>query len=93
MTSSLLCSRLNHYMKKAGIERPKKDKMSMHTFRRSLGTELLDSGEDFEMIAQILGHSDKEATKIYVSVSDVMLRACSLDMPPVTQKDGGATCL
>ena len=88
MTSSLLCCRLKKLMEKAGIEHPASDKINMHTFRRSLGTALIDSGESVEMVAQILGHKDKEATKKYISISEKMLRACPLSMPEITRKDG-----
>ena len=56
----------------------------MHTFRRSLGTALIDSGETLELVAQVLGHKDKEATKGYISVSEKMLRSCAMDMPMLT---------
>jgi site-specific recombinase XerD len=75
-------------MQKAEIVRPASEKISMHTFRRSLGTALIDSGESVEMVAQILGHKDKEATKKYISVSEKMLRACPLAMPKYARKDG-----
>lgn len=90
MTSSLLCTRIKKYLKKAGINRPKSEKISMHTFRRSLGTALIDSGENLEMVAQVLGHKDKEATKGYISVSERMLRSCPMEMPELTVKRGGA---
>ena len=88
MTSSLLCCRLKKLMEKAGIEHPASDKINMHTFRRSLGTALIDSGESVEMVAQILGHKDKEATKKYISISENMLRACPLYMQEIKRKDG-----
>ncbi len=90
MTSSLLSTRLKKYLEKTGIKHPKSEKISMHTFRRSLGTALIDSGEDLETVAQVLGHKDKEATKLYISISEKMLRACSLDMPVFSGENGGA---
>ena len=84
MTSSLLCTRINKYLKTADINHPKSEKISMHTFRRGLGTALIDSGENLEMVAQVLGHKDKEATKGYISVSEKMLRLCAMDMPVLT---------
>ena len=90
MTSSMLCTRLKKHLGKAGIRHPKSEKISMHTFRRSLGTALINSGEDLEMVAQVLGHKDKEATKLYISISEKMLRSCPLDMPEFSGEDGGA---
>lgn len=86
MTSALLCHRLKKLMKKAGINRPASEKISMHTFRRSLGTSLVNSGETMEMVAQVLGHKDKEATKGYISVSERMLRLCPLPMPELSER-------
>ena len=87
MTSALLCQRLKKLMEKAGITRPASEKINMHTFRRSLGTSLVDSGENLEMVAQILGHKDKEATKGYISVSERMLRLCALPMPELNERE------
>lgn len=86
MTSSLLCTRIKKYLGKAGINRPKSEKISMHTFRRGLGTSLIDSGENLEMVAQVLGHKDKEAAKGYITVSERLLRSCPMDMPALTGK-------
>jgi site-specific recombinase XerD len=88
MTSSLLCLRLKQLMQEAGIQHPSSDKISMHTFRRSLGTSLIDSGENLELVAQVLGHKDVEATKVYISTSEKLLRMCPLEMP--ARRNGGA---
>ena len=86
MTSSLLCKRLKKLMGKAGISRASSEKINMHTFRRSLGTAMVDSGESLEMVAQILGHKDKEATKGYIAISERMLRECPLPMPEIHER-------
>ena len=86
LTSSLLCQRLKKLMLRAGIIRPASEKINMHTFRRSLGTSLIDSGESLEMVAQILGHKDIEATKRYISVSEQMLRSCPMHMPEINER-------
>ena len=86
MTSSLLCQRLKKLMEKAGISRASSEKINMHTFRRSLGIAMVDSGESLEMVAQILGHKDKEATKGYIAISERMLRECPLPMPEINER-------
>lgn len=86
MTSSLLCQRLKKLMEKAEISRASSEKINMHTFRRSLGTAMVDSGESLEMVAQILGHKDKEATKSYIAISERMLRECPLPMPEINER-------
>ena len=88
MTSSLLCTRMKKIMARVGIHHPAADKISMHTFRRSLGTSLIDSGENVELVAQILGHKNIEATKVYISASESLLRMCPLEMP--ARMKGGA---
>ena len=87
MTSALLCQRMKKLVEKAGIHHPASDKISMHTFRRSLGSEMIDSGESLEMVAQVLGHRDREATKGYISISERMLRKCPLDMPQLNKAE------
>ena len=86
LTSSLLCQRFKKLIQRAGITRPATEKINMHTFRRSLGTSLIDSGESLEMVAQILGHKDIEATKRYISVSEQMLRSCPMPMPEINER-------
>lgn len=54
-----------------------------------MGTALINSGEDLETVAQVLGHKDKEATKLYISISEKMLRSCPLDMPEFSEENGG----
>lgn len=73
MTSSLFCLRLEKYMDLAGIKRSPKDKLGMHTFRRSLGTELMESGSSLELVSQILGHDSTSATQLYISYSEELL--------------------
>lgn len=40
--------------------------------------------DKIKIVAQVLGHKDKEATKGYISVSEKMLRSCAMDMPMLT---------
>ena len=47
---------------------------------------MVDSGESLEMVAQILGHKDKEATKSYIAISERMLRECPLPMPEINER-------
>lgn len=80
MTSSLLYMRLEKYMDLAGVKRNPKDKLGMHTFRRSLGTELMESGSSLELVSQILGHDGTSATQLYIAYSEELLAECPLDL-------------
>lgn len=79
MTSSLLCVRLKKCMKNTGINREPHERSNMHTFRRSLGTDMADSGNTLEMIGQVLGHSCPSSAKAYLSFSERALKECALD--------------
>lgn len=89
ITSSALCRMLKTYMLKAGIEKPVTERIGMHTFRRSLGTSLLENDVPLETIAQILGHKSNESTKQYLSISEQKLSECFLPMPITHLKGGG----
>lgn len=81
MTSSLLCVRLKKHLKNEGIERPPHEKVNMHTFRRSLRTDMADSNSTLEMISQVLGHSRPYSSRTYLSFSEKAFRECALDAP------------
>lgn len=68
-------------MNSAGIEKASAERIGMHTFRRSLGTTLLKNGVALEMIAQILGQKNTDATKQYLSIAEKELAKCALPMP------------
>ena len=79
MTSSLLCTRLKKCMDNAGINRDPRERISMHTFRRSLGSDMANSGSTIEMIGQVLGHSRPSSANTYLSFSERSLKECPLD--------------
>lgn len=75
-------------LKNAGIKREPHERISMHTFRRSLGTDMADSGSTLEMISQVLGHSRPSSARTYLSFSEKALKECALDigLPPESQE-------
>jgi integrase/recombinase XerD len=50
--------------KEAGIDKP----VTLHTFRHSIATHLLQSGMDMEQIRRFLGHASLESTQIYTHI-------------------------
>lgn len=52
-----------------------------HSLRASLATALLEEGNGYHTIKQILGHSDVQFTKSYVKASVECLRANALPVP------------
>ena len=68
-------------MQKAGIDKTKGDKKGFHSFRRMLGGLLLESGTDFPLISQILGHSDTSTVARYMPFGMEALEICVMDLP------------
>ena len=68
-------------MRKAGIDKENGDKKGFHSFRRMLGGLLLESGTDFSLISQILGHSDTSTVARYMPFGIEALEICVMDLP------------
>jgi site-specific recombinase XerD len=43
-------------------------RVTLHTFRRSFATHLLQSGYDIRTVQELLGHKDVKTTMIYIHV-------------------------
>ena len=67
-------------MKAAGIRQGKQDRKGFHCLRHSLAARLLAEEIPLPIISSILGHRDKDSTKIYLSTDLVHLRACALSL-------------
>jgi integrase len=67
-------------MKAAGIRQGKGDRKGFHCLRHSLAARLLSEDTPLPIISSILGHRDKDSTKIYLSTDLVHLQACALGL-------------
>jgi len=77
------------YMDIAGIVPDKHQRYGFHSFRRSFGTRLLESGTPIHMLSQLLGHFDLNSSRPYTSASEQGLKECSLPLT-LDESGGGA---
>lgn len=63
----------NGYREKLGLP-----KASFHGLRRSLGTNMVVAGIPVTTVAQVLGHTDLNSTKQYISLDSSHLKECAL---------------
>jgi len=76
-------------MKDAGIRQGKECRKGFHCLRHYVAVRLLSNETPLPIISSILGHRDKDSTKIYLSTDLVRLCACALSLKgiEVTQKE------
>lgn len=77
-----LSSIISGIIYKAGIE-TKDRHHGAHCLRHSLANKLLKQGTTLPVISETLGHSNSQATMIYLDVDVSGLLSCSLEVPPV----------
>lgn len=80
---------IRRYQKASGVEHHAGDGKSFHALRRTAGTNLIRSGAPLTTVSQILGHTNLDSTKRYLSLHDEMLSECCMDMTDLlTRKEG-----
>jgi integrase len=70
---------ITYWRRLAGITFRSSQKRGLHSLRHSLATRLLEKGTPFTTIAEILGHTSLESTRIYAKADVEALRGVALD--------------
>ncbi len=83
MESGNLYHIVTHWRLLAGITFRTPRKRGLHSLRHSLATRLLEHGTPFHTIAEILGHTSLESTRIYAKADVEALRSVALDLEEV----------
>ncbi|MDE5754022.1 MAG: tyrosine-type recombinase/integrase, partial [Oscillospiraceae bacterium] len=76
---------VSKYMRRIGLYDPEK-RRSFHSFRRTFGTDLLKNEIPMELIQQMLGHTQMNSMKPYLSVEEEVLKRCALSLLPSSQE-------
>ena len=67
-------------MEKAGIRQEKGERRGPHCLRHSLAARMLAEETPLPVISAVLGHANKESTKVYLSTDSGHLRHCALGL-------------
>jgi len=70
---------VTYWRQLAGITFRAAQRRGLHSLRHSLATRLLEQGTPFHTIADILGHTSLESTRIYAKADVEALRSVALD--------------
>jgi site-specific recombinase XerD len=70
---------ITYWRRLAGITFRSSQKRGLHSLRHTLATRLLEKGTPFTTIAEILGHTSLESTRIYAKADVEALRGVALD--------------
>lgn len=75
------------HMKRAGVVSaiPRR---GFHSFRRAFGTRLLENEIPLDLLQQLLGHSQMDSARPYLSVDERGLKSCSLSLVPLGEAGG-----
>jgi len=79
MTNNNLYHIVTYWRRLAGIKFRTAQKRGMHSLRHTLATRLLEKETPFPTIAEILGHTSLESTRIYAKADVEALRTVALD--------------
>lgn len=77
------------HLKKAGIKQQACNRNGAHSLRHSLAGRLLKNETPLTIISSVLGHSNKNSTKGYLSTDLEQLRNCALTLEGIEITKGG----
>ena len=83
VSGGILYGQFNKYRVKVGLPI-----CPFHDLRRSLGSNMVISGVPVTTVAQVLGHSDIDSTKQYISLDTKHLKECALDFSGIEPQKG-----
>jgi len=78
---------VTYWRRLAGITFRTPQRRGIHSLRHSLATRLLEQGTPFPTIADILGHTSLESTRIYAKADVEALRSVALDPEEVNHAE------
>jgi site-specific recombinase XerD len=78
---------VTYWQQLAGIRFRIPQKRGIHSLRHTLATRLLEKGTPFTTIAEILGHTSLESTRIYAKADVEALRSVALDPEGVNRAE------
>ncbi len=55
-------------------------KLGIHLYRHTIAYRLLENNVPLQVITDVLGHSNSEADKPYLSLNESMMKSCALDL-------------
>ncbi|MCK4514686.1 MAG: tyrosine-type recombinase/integrase [Spirochaetaceae bacterium] len=87
MTNANLYHIVTYWRQLAGVKFRTAQKRGMHSLRHTLATRLLEKGTPFPTIAEILGHTSLESTRIYAKADVEALRSVALDPEEVNHAE------
>ena len=79
ITAVTVAYMFNKYCGKAGIKRVAFDGKGFHSLRCRLAKNMITAGLPITTLSQVLGHTNIETTKIYLSLDSENLKECSLN--------------
>lgn len=68
------------YAERAGVTWKPDEYKGFHSFRRSIGTDMLAANVPLSTISEVLGHSRSDSTKPYLAADLKNLRMCALSL-------------